>query len=1058
MSRILLILCTILGLYLAPFPSQGQPHYFKHFETDDGLVNNSVSSITQDHYGFIWIGTRGGLMRFDGYSFKSFNNRTGQRGNLWNNFITSICEDKKGILWIGTGRGIFKYDPLTEVLTSLSVAPQVYINGFVIDRQNKVWLLGQNRLYCYDQTTNKIEDLKIHVSRIALNFDGNLLLGNYDGIFFTCNTTTKAITKTRIIGTDTAPNMRAITEIYPISKDLTFIGHKQGLITYHSRTKQIDTIPLRNGTDNRVMVRDICRSKGDEYWIATENGLYIYDLKKHLLSRSVKKLGDPFAISDNAIYSVYKDKAGDMWVGTYFGGLNYHSQQNAKFEKFYSIPLKNSLSGDAVSELWNDQNQFLYIGTEDAGLNRLDIRTKEITNYLSNPKLDNGFYSNIHSLLGSGNELFIGSYYHGMQVMDKRTGQIRERYKIVNEAGEDGSDFVLSMCLMRDSNLVLGTTGDYGGLYRYHKNKKKFTRFKQIPLGSTIYHILQDHQGMLWAGLKSQTTVYINPKTGRHGKIVFGDPKNESSVHFILEDSSHAIWFTTVGAGLIRLAPDRKTFRKFTTRNGLPSNVLHGMMEDDNRRLWIGSSNGLVCLDLTSYQIKVYTQANGLITNQFNFNSASKSAQGRLYFGSVKGLIAFDPKQLHQRERAPETYFTSLQINNNEVNPGDVNSPLIKSITHTDSLILSPSQRNFSIEFAALNFSSAKATRYQYRMNGLDRKWTYSNTTRKAYFTDLSPGRYTLTVKANSNVETWAGKERSLYIEVLPPFWRSGTAYLLYVIFTLSIAYFLMRQYHAYQRKRNMAELKLFEHQKEKEVYQAKIEFFTHIAHEIQTPLTMISVPVSRLLKQTEDHPGLNKSLLMINKYTTRLVDLTSQLLDFRQTEIEQFGLNFVNVEISQSILEITDSFQDLAIENNINLNVNLPEKSFTAFVDREAFIKICNNLISNAIKYARSRAEISLHPAAGAYFSVSFENDGKSIPEEYQEKIFQPFFRLKTTDKPGTGIGLPLAKSLTDLHEGTLSLTSGKTDKIIFVLTLPIHQRYEFNLGVWKKIDVYEK
>jgi len=1057
MSRALVFLLITFWFFLAPSLVKGQPYYFKHFETDDGLINNSVNVITQDKDGFIWIGTRGGLTRFDGYLFKTITNHISPRGNLWNNFITSIAQDSKGLIWIGTGRGIFKYDPRTEILTPLLIGPQVYINGFVIDGRDNLWLLGQNRLYLYNQDRKQIQDLKIHVSRIALHFDGNLLLGNYDGILFKCNTRTKAITQTRVIDPRMAPNLRAITKIYSINKEVAFIGYKNGLMTYNLKTGETRSIPLKSETDIGVIVRDICHSKAQQYWIATESGLYIYDLDKASLLRLTKKQGDPYAISDNSIYALFRDKRGDMWVGTYFGGLNYHSKQNARFEKFYPVPLKNSLSGNAVSEVWDDRQRYLYVGTEDAGLNRLDRKTNEIINYISHSKLNGGFYSNIHSLAGFGNQLFTGSYFHGMQIMNRARGKVTDIFKVINEPGEHGSDFVLSICSTRDKNLIVGTTGDYGGLYRYIPKKKVFSRFKQIPLGSAIYHILEDHQGRIWTGLKSQTALYIDPKTGRYGKIVFGDPVNESSVHYILEDSSHALWFSTVGAGLVRLAPDRKTFKKFTVKQGLPSDVLFGMLEDDNNRLWVGSSNGLVCLDLKTEKIKVYTQDNGLITNQFNFNSACKTTDGKLYFGTVKGLIAFDPKALHGQEPAPGTYFTSLQINNSEVSPADAHSPLTRSITHTDTLVLGPDQRNFSIEFAALNFGSAKATRYQYRMRGLDRSWTYSNTNRKAYFTDLSPGRYTFTVKATSNVGTWVSKEKSLYIEVLPPFWRSGVAYLLYLLLFSLIIYILFQQYHSSQKKKSIAELKLFEHQKQKEIYQAKIEFFTHIAHEIQTPLTLISVPVTRVLKQANDYPALKKSLLMIGKYTNRLVDLTTQLLDFRQTEKEEFGLNFVNVDINQLLGDLIDSYRDLAAEDNICLSLELPGKAIVAFVDREAFIKICDNLLSNAVKYARSDVKITLSLPSASQFSLQIRNDGKAIPEEYREKIFQPFFRLKNIEKPGTGIGLSLARSLTELHSGTLILSSGKADQIVFVLTLPLHQQYEFNLSNWKNIYPHE-
>lgn len=691
-------------------------------------------------------------------------------------------------------------------------------------------------------------------------------------------------------------------------------------------------------------------------------------------------------------------------------------------------------------------------------MNKLDLRTGKFINYSTDQKKGSAFYSNIHSVVGLNNKLYIGSYFHGMQIMDMRTGLITDTFKVINEPGESGSDFALSVCATRDSTIIVGTTGDYGGLYTYQPKLKTFKRFKQIPHGTTIYHVAEDHDGTIWAGLRSETVFFTNPKTGRHGKLEFGDP--ESSIHYILEDSKHALWFSTIGGGLIRLSPDRKTFKKYTTKNGLPSDVLFGMLEDDAGQLWIGSTKGLIRFDPRTEKSRIFTQDNGLITNQFNYNSACKDINGKMYFGSVKGLIAFNPKELNQKETSPQTYFTGFQINNNESGPGYNNSPLKKSISYTDTIVLRPDQNNFSIEFATLNYASPKATRYQYMMTGLDRSWTYLNTNRKAYFTDLSPGRYTFTVKARSNAGTWVGAERRLFIEVLPPFWRSNVAYLLYgLIFILTI-YLTTRYYHRYQQRRQNARLKLFEHQKEKEIYQAKIEFFTNIAHEIQTPLTLISVPVKRVLSKAEDHPDIKKSLLTIGKYTDRLIDLTSQLLDFRQTEMEQFGLNFVNIDINQLLQEQVDSFRDLALESKISLNTELPETNVIAFVDREALNKICSNLISNAIKYAAAAVTIRLTaPQDGQEtFSISFFNDGKEIPAEYREKIFEPFFRLRATEKPGTGIGLSLARSLADLHNGKLELTAGETNNIIFVLTLPLRQQFEFNLSSWKKIDGYDR
>lgn len=1049
-----------LLLQLVTLPCWGQ-YYFTHYQVDDGLVHNSVRSILQDSKGLLWIGTRGGLNRFDGYTFKPCKNQESKFGNIGNNVIMVIAEDKKGMLWIATGKGIFKYDPYNEVFTPLEIAPQTYISHLLIDNNDDLWFLADYSLYKYDQGENKVENLKMQASCVALDSSMNLWVGSNDGVIGIYSHRNHSVTNVRIIDKSVPENMRSISKIYPVNEKEVLVGcFKQGLKSYNPQTGTISALPLRNVNNTDIYVRDITAGNGQQYWIATESGIYIYDLATHTSQNLRKRTGDPYSITDNAVYTICKDKQGDMWVGTYFAGLNHYSIENARFEKYYPLQGTNSISGDAVGTICSDTRGNLWIGTEDAGLNKLDVKTGKFTHYAATGKKGGISYPNIHGLLTLGDQLFIGPFLHGMEVMDIRTGLVTDRFKFIGDQNDKESDFVLRFYLTKDSTLLVGTAYNGSGLFIYNRKQKTFSRIKQIPYNSYVFDITEDEEGYIWTGSVSQGAFYYHPKTGRHGNFRFGDTVknkliNEFSVHNIFEDSQHSMWFATAGGGLIRLAPDRKTIKKFTTENGLPSNVVFSILEDNSKHLWISSLKGLICLDLRTEQCRTYTQSNGLITDQFNYNSAYKDANGKMYFGSVKGMIAFNPAEFDQKEASPSTYITGFQINNKEIKPDDKNGPLTQSILFTDSIVLAYNQNSFSIEFAALNYSSTRVTRYRYFMAGVDKDWTYLNTNRNAYFTDLAPGTYLFTVRAESNVGSWTSKERHLYIRILPPFWKSNTAYLLYALIIGTILYLLIRYYHRYLDSKNRNKLQLFEHGKEKEIYQFKIDFFTNIAHEIQTPLTLIVGPVERLMKKVEDQPNIKKSLLMVQKNANRLADLTEQLLDFRQTEIEQFGLNFVNVDINKLLREQADSFREFAQESGISLSIDLPETDMVAFVDREALAKICGNLISNAIKYAASRATIRMAPLTDGEekITIHFCNDGKGIPAEFHQKIFEPFFRLHSKEKPGTGIGLPLAKSLTELHNGSLTLVSGKINEIIFVLTLPVHQKIEFNLsGNWKK------
>ena len=1054
--RLFKVLCMILTLLHLNTVDCSAQYYFKHYQTNDGLSHNSVRSIIQDKKGFIWVGTRSGLSRFDGYTFKPYKNKNDKFGYIGNDIITSIVEDKSGLLWVGTGRGLFVLNPVTEVFTKLD-GIDGYINNVVADKKSNIWLIADGFLCKYSQQEKRITHFRKRASSLAIDENQNIWFGNKDGEINKLIPSSQAITKIQIIGKDIAPNLRSISSILPIAGDQILIGcFKKGLKSYHTKTGRIRNLNLNKDKNFEIFVRDIEKGEGQNFWIGTETGIYVYNLDQDGSVHLTKRIGDPYSISDNAVYTVCRDNKGGIWSGTFFGGMNYYSKENARFKKYYPVPNTNSISGNAVREICADSSGNLWIGTEDAGINKFNPQTKKFSSY--NVKDNKSIsYPNIHGLLVVGNQLYVGPFFHGLEIMNIKNGLITDRFKYVGDKGDGLSDFVLSLFLSKDSTLYVGTVYNGSGLFVYNGKSKRFSRIKEIPYNSDVLTITEDSKGNIWTGSVHQGVYFYHPKNGNSGNIKFGyKPGGDFPVYGILEDKDKNMWFATEGGGLIKVNTHGKIIRKFTQKNGLPSNVLYGILEDNTGNLWISSLKGLICFNIDTEKMKVFTQANGLITDQFNYHSAYKDQRGNMYFGSIAGMISFNPKELQQREASPPTYITGFEIDNIEIKPDESNSPLKKSVAYTDTLILDYKQNNFSIKFSALDYSLSEVTEYKYKMKGIRNEWTYLSSNRNVYFTDLSPGKYTFIVQAQSNVGSWVGQERTLYIEILPPIWKSNAAYIFYTLLFIAFIFLSVRNYHKAQERKNTNRLKLFEHEKVKEVYQAKIEFFTNIAHEIQTPLTLISVPVERVIDKIDDYPKIKKSMLMIEKNTKRLVDLIGQLLDFRQTEIEQFGLNFVNVDIKGLIKDQAEAFNELAVEYKIIITVELPQEKVIAFVDREAIIKICSNLLSNAIKYAKSSTRIVLKsPVAGeSNFSIWFYNDGPGIPAEFRNKIFEPFFRLRRIDKPGTGIGLPLARSLTELHKGSLMLRSADIDEIIFELILPIHQDIEFSLGHWKKIN----
>lgn len=473
-------------------------------------------------------------------------------------------------------------------------------------------------------------------------------------------------------------------------------------------------------------------------------------------------------------------------------------------------------------------------------------------------------------------------------------------------------------------------------------------------------------------------------------------------------------------------------------------------MEDDQKNLWISTSKGLVCFNPATESLKTYTRSNGILNDQFNFNSAFKDTTGTMYFGGVKGLITFNPAEFIKNTFIPPVYITGFQVFNKDITIASSGSPLQKSITYTPKITLNYDQSTLSIDFAALSYTAPEMSEYAYKMEGLDKAWTYLKRNRKAYFTELLPGSYVFKVKASNSSGIWNEAETKLIIEILPPWWRSLPAYVCYVLIGLFIIFYIIRSDRKRMEEKNRRKIELLEAAKEKEIFQAKIEFFTNVAHEIKTPLTLIKGPLEKVIKKAGGISEITGSLKIMERNTNRLIELTNQLLDFRQTEIKGFSLNFVKVNISDFLEEVYNNFKPLADQKNISFTIDLPAAPVFASVDMEAFHKILSNLFSNAVKYAAGNVQVSLLPVTeqSNTFTIEIKNDGYLIPYEMKDKIFEPFYRLKQTEKQkGTGIGLALSLSLVQLHKGKLELKEPQNELNIFSLTLPLHQEHEFNL-----------
>ncbi len=1033
---------------------EGQPYYFNHYQVENGLSNNSVECSIQDDDGFLWFGTINGLNRFDGYTFKTFYSDPGDTASLGSNFIRCLYNDRHGTIWVGTNKGVYTFDKIREKFNLAGNLPKGNCTQISCDSTGHFWFIIDLYVYRLDLRAGKVTFYPMGgylplATSIAITPDKGLWVSTSNGCIrkYLVKQDSFYTYSTYMRGPD--PLSISIEKIYPMDDSTFLIGTKnEGVKIFYTKTGKYKDIITFNEERTGIYVRSFIRRNENEYWIGTETGIYIYNNKNGSVAHLQREYDDPYSISDNVIFAFCRDREGGLWVGTYLGGLNYLPGKFVFFEKFFPRLHSPSLSGNAVHEICKDRLGNFWVGTEDGGVDKVSLAKRTVEAFRPSPSKGSIAYHNIHGLLATGNELWIGTFEHGLDVMDIMTGNVVRHYNAGPGEHSLKSNFIVTIYQTRKQELLIGT---WDGLYRYNRETDDFTL---IPgLGTHIQALLEDDQGILWCCTQGAGVYYLNPATGKYGHFMYApNDRNsllENHVNGVYQDSRKNLWFATEG-GLCAYAGRSGKFTRYTTKDGFPDNLIFRILEDNQHNLWVSTSKGLVCFDPVSRNIRTYKQSNGLLSDQFNYNSSFKDEDGMIYFGSVKGLIGFNPAQFGKNTYVPPVFITGIQINNKEFTVNTQHSPLTASVAYTRRIELPFDQSTVSIDFAALSYTVPEMNEYAYKLDGFDKEWTYLKTNRKAYFTKLPPGSYTFKVKGSNSSGIWNAREAEMVIDILPPYWASTWAYVLYLFVILGVAYIVLSYYTAWAGEKNRRQIESLEMQKEREIYHAKIEFFTNVAHEIRTPLTLIKMPLDKLMKDQRQLPGIIENLSIMEKNTNRLIDLTNQLLDFRKTEANKFSLNFVKTDISELIRETAANFQPAAEEKDLHFRLELPKLSLHAFVDPEAVRKILNNLISNAIKYAGKKVFLQLLPFSSEdnVFSIGIRNDGPVIPYEQKEQIFQPFYRLKATEKePGTGIGLPLARSLAELHKGVLDLKRPENGLNVFLLVLPIHQDQEFVL-----------
>lgn len=1068
--------------------AQPADYQFVRYNTEKGLSHNQVNCFLKDSRGFVWIGTANGLNRFDGYSFRVFRHDPADSASISDRQVNAIFEDPQGYIWINTRIGFDVYDPVTETIDhnanraahrfGLSDAD---FNRVIKTRSGDYWIshnkLGLLKFVTATKTLVRVRfspagDAAGGGTRVISDFDedaqGNLWVVCDDGLLARVSARThkidiqSALLQRRSL--DKLSNRKVFVDadgqpwVYIVKAAL-------GAFNFDYQ-KNVLRVASTTGPDFRLSnnaVSAMVLGPDGRIWIGTDHGgINILDKKSGSVTTLRSNPGDPRTISQNSIQALYRDATGMIWAGTFKQGFcNYH-------QNIFRFSLVRHLPGDASSLPFDDVNVFaedrkgnLWVGTNGGGLIYYDRQNNSFRQFKARPGDPNSLSNDVivSLFLDSQDVLWVGTYFGGLNSFD---GRKFTRY--LHDPADSTSlvdDRVWEIFEDSRGRLWVGTMAD--GLDLFDRSKRTFRHYRNLAPNSVssdyISALMEDREGNLWVGTANGVDVLMR-ETGRfvHYAHRAGDRSSLSSdaVTALVQDGSGNIWIGT-SEGLNRYDAGRNAFVTYDTRHGLPDNAILTVAVDKRQGLWLGTPKGLVNLQVsksaggipTAFQVRTFNEVDGLQGRGFNENAALRLRTGELVFGGANGFSIFDPARVTDEAAAAKVVLTDFQIFNKSIRPGmpAAGDPVLeKSVSITERIELQHSQNVFTIEFAALNFLHPEKNHYLYTLQGFNDQWFEADNTRRVTYTNLDPGSYVFKVKTR---EGGAVTERRLEIRILPPFWRTPWAYLLY--FLLFAGALMVARWILIERERMNFKLEQERRyaQQMHELDLMKIRFFTNVSHEFRTPLTLMLTPLENLLTNIRSDNTVHRQLSLVHRNARRLLNLVTQMLDFKKLEVEETQFMPERGDIVRFVRQIAQTFSDLSEHKHIRYRFETAIESRYADFDQDKLSKVMYNLLSNAFKFTPENGQVTVRlrvveQESGEAIEISVEDSGIGIPPEAQPKVFERFYQHPTPAhimNQGSGIGLSIAGEFTKMHDGTIGVESEPGKGSTFTVTLPLRE-----------------
>ncbi len=1037
-KHVQIALISLLSLLsLSGYSQSTSPYFFSQIGIEDGLTQGSVGKIYQDTDGYLWVGTQGGLHRYDGYEFKVFKNNPADSCSLTDNNIQDIAEDRNKNIWVITDNGAHKITHQTETIKRYYVKETRFMHCCLLSKNGEFLLAGEKYLYQYDEQGDSLvykdwltsTPIAPNIKAMQEDEEGNLYVASSQSGLVVLNKQKEVIHYYKHDPDDPSSLIKgSICGLFTDSNNrLWILSETSGICYLDKANNKFVHLNTANSALSSNVVRTIVEEESGTLLLGTFTGLNRLDLKTLQVTPYKFNPDEPGALSYYSVHSLLKDNTGALWVGTW-KGLNYYSPAR---KQFYQIT-PNAFTG-LLGMGQEDENGNIWFATEGAGLFCYNPETQSQQFYPKKSPYKSNYSSNIFkSLLIKGDSIICATNAGSVYLFSKK----RKDYRLLYDYNR-GDIYTL---LYDNKGRLWIPTNSSSGLVLIDKNKK----INQFPInGETrkfffVSALKEIEPDIFIMGTLKQELYRYDMKQGTLKTISSPElnlPENSKpgAISTILTDSLQNIWVSFFGSGIYRFDREMNLLKHYADDNGITDGYIYTMIQGKDQTIWALSGNSLYYYKPeTDHFISVHNTSQQIL--EFTRQAGTCDSKGTLYFPGNKGILCFNPIQMNKNTYIPPVYLTTLSINNFPVEFGN-----------NKSIRLKADETNISIGYTAPDFISPSQNQYAYKMEGVENEWNYVKGRRVAYYSNLAPGSYNFKVKVANNEGYWNPQETSLSITVLPPLYKTWWAYLLYITVICTIIWkFVYHQKVRHELESNIR-FKQLEQDKMKELHEERMRLFTNFSHELRTPLTLIINPLEDLLSHSAFSTEVKNSLQLMRRNTQRLLLLVNNLMDVQKYDAHKMVLQKTKFNLSEFVKELYDSFISVANHRHITFTQkNAIPDGFRVYYDRQEIEKVMFNLLSNAFKFTPEQGVIEMKLSILSkesdvvrvklrqnqqliedyYLHIQVSDNGQGISQEELEKIFQPFYRSSQDlhhQVAGSGIGLSLSRFIVEQHNGII-------------------------------------